>query len=206
MEAKAIPKPAATEENNSSGAETQPGQPEQQSIVTAARAKNPANNVASVNVKPVTNPTSADATKPAMVAAPIPRGETADGAAYSTTTIPAPIESKTVPSSTTALNSKQPDAAPNAMYSPTKPSTKTSTGSATKTSDGTGSSAKSLPVRSNKPKSSDSNSADNCDSKTSVAKGNSGKTVTVSSSSVPASKTSRASTSKTSFEQDGRKF
>jgi Bacterial SH3 domain len=195
VEAKAIPKPP--EENNSSGAETQPGQPERQSIVAAARAKNLANNVASVSVKPVTNPTSADATRPAMVAAPIPRGESADSAAYSTTTVPASTESKnSVASSTTAPNSKQTDAASNAVHSPAKPNTKPSTGSASKASDGTGSSAKSVPVRSNKTKSSDSNSADNTDSKTFVAKAHSGKTVTVSSSSAPTPKTSGVATSK----------
>jgi Bacterial SH3 domain len=199
VEAKAIPKPAATEEDNASGAETQPGQPERQSVVAAARAKNPANDVASANVKPVTNPTSADATKPAMVAPPIPRGKSADGAAYSTTTIPAPSESKnSVASSTTALNSKQPNAGSNAARSAAKPSTKTSTGSATKASEGAGSSEKTVPVRSNKAKSSESNSAENSGSKTSVAKANSGKTVRVSSSSAPAPKTPGAAISKTS--------
>jgi hypothetical protein len=199
VEAKAIPKPAATEEDNARGAETQAGQPERQSVVAAARAKNPANNVASVNVKPVTNPTSAAAMKPAMVAPPIPAGESAYGAAHSTTTIPAPTESKnSVASSTSALNSKQPDAGSNAARSPAKPSTKPSTGSATKAYDAAGSSEKTVPVRSSKTKSSETNGAENSGRKTSVAKANSGKTVTVASSSAPAPKTSGAATSKTS--------
>jgi hypothetical protein len=199
VEAKAIPKRSDTDENNSSGAETQPGQEERQSVVAAARAKNAANSVSSVNAKPVANRTSVDLTKPAMVAGPVPRGESAGVSASGATTIPASTELKnSVASSTAALNSKQPDAAPNVAHSPAKPSTNMSTASASKASPATGSSVKAVPVRSNKTKSSDTNNADNNGSKTSVAKTNSGRTVAVSSSSTTAPKTSGTASSKAS--------
>jgi len=197
VEARAVPK-SPTDQNNSSEGETQPGQPERQSVVAAARAKNPANSASDVNAKQAANATSGDATKPAVVVPLKPRGESVDGAVSSAATLPVPVESKAVPLSATALNSKQPDAQSNAAHLPTKPSTNTSTASATKTSNGTGSPAKTLPVRSNKGKSSDSNSADNAASKNSVAKTNSGRTVAVSNSSATASRTSGTATSKTS--------
>src|ERR1700734_732641 len=167
VEARAVPK-SPTDQNNSSEGETQPGQPERQSVVAAARAKNPANSASDVNAKQAANATSGDATKPAVVVPLKPRGESVDGAVSSAATLPVPVESKAVPVS------------------------------ATKTSNGTGSPAKTLPVRSNKGKSSDSNSADNAASKNSVAKTNSGRTVAVSNSSATASRTSGTATSKTS--------
>jgi hypothetical protein len=197
VEAKAIPK-SPTEQNNSSEGETQPGQPERQSVVAAARAKNPANNASALNAKPVANTASGDARKPDFAVAAKPRGESPDSAGSSTSTISTPVESKAVASSPTALDSKQPDAGSGAAHSPSKPSANSSTDSTTKALDGTRSSAKTVTVRSNKTKSSESNSADNSSSKNSVAKANSGKTVTVSSSSATAPKASGSATSKTS--------
>ncbi len=201
VEAKAIPKPPATEGNNPSEGETQPGQPERQSVVTAARAKSPANSASSVNAKPASNATNGDATKPAVAVALKPRGESADSAGSGAMTIPAPpVESKVVASSPTALNSKQPDAQPNTTHSPNEPSANTSMASTTKIAGGTGSSAKVVPVRSSKTKSSNSSSADNSGSKNSVTKASAGKTVTVSSATAPkgsGTPTSKTSSSKT---------
>ncbi len=198
VEAKAIPKRPGTEENNSSGGET--GQEERQSVAAAARTKAAVNSASMVNTKSVGSAPASESPKPtAVMTAPNPRGESADGAGSSTTTIPVPTESKnSVASSTTAPNSKQPDAALSVAHSQTKPSTNTSTGPANKASDGTGSTAKTVPVRSNKTKSSDSNSANNSTSKNFVAEANSGRTVAVPSSSAPATKSSGTATSKTS--------
>jgi hypothetical protein len=199
VEAKAIPKPPASEQNNSGETETQPGQPERQSVAAAARAKSPANTASSVNAKPVANATSGDVTKSAVAVALKPRGESVESAGSSAATkISAPVESKAVASSPTASDSKQPDAQPSTAHSPGKPSTNTSTGFTAKASDGTSSSAKTVTVRSNKTKSSESNSADNSDNKNSAARASSGKTVTVSNSSAPAPKAAGTATSKTS--------
>src|ERR1700728_683493 len=199
VEAKAIPKPPAAEENSSSGSEAQAGPEERPSVVAAARTKSQASSASSVNEKPVASAPASDASKPvAVLDATNPRVESATGSGASATISTSTQPSNSVASLAGALNSSQSDPAPSAAGSQTKPATLASVRSTSKVPDETGSSPKTVPVHVNKTKPGDSSSAGNSASKNSVKKATSVRTVAVSSSSAPAPKTTGTATPKTS--------
>lgn len=167
VEAKAVPKPPATEENNSSGSEAQAGPGERQSVVAAARTKNQGSSTSSVNMRPSTSAPASDAPKPAVT---LDARKSVGGSGASATIPTSTQPSNSAASLAAAFDSKQPDPAASAAGSQAKPTTHASLASTNKVSDKTGSSPKTVPVRVKKANPADSNSVSNSATRKSPSK------------------------------------